>query len=1051
MAAELAQPGVEIIQEFRAVSPTILTPALVPCVVGVGKQVVDLLVSTGSGDSVLNTDAVVTMPGFFVAKAAVGATPVYAGLDGLSLVLAINNGPDVTVLFSDPTAVGLTPAAVVDQINTQFGTAGVTAAMAEVVGDGTTQWQLRTVGVGRFQFIDIRSTTDAAVATAFGIGLGRRYAGVDAYNQYATLVPQGAFPDPRNNLGELAIEASTIKAFIGLGAGGYRESLRDQAFLRNGEIHDIAATPEGGVDLVAAFPALVPAPGTADIVLKIDGGTAQSFDFGATPPTSWAELQTAMAGLVGATLSLGTGTPNGLIITTLTEGGMGSVEIVSGASVVALGLAVGSVAGASIAVVDDGDGDAYSSWVEFAGSVPENFSTSPSAAVVNGTVDLALLAYPAALAGKTLILSGGDQEQTITFSATIASAAAVISEINAVVAPAAGGKITASLDLVGPPTNRLVLTHASTGTDSAIHIVGGTAVTPLGLTAGTTRGNASKPEPGDELWIDGALVGTISEVAPGGNTDTLKIGVLQPISADIGRAWYIIAKNLPGTATRPTPDLVVDTNGDVLLKQEQLRDIKGDPVVNTGLIYISYEAVRKDVTALAESPGLLRFDDTTALEEALSPINTDNPLALGLYFALLNAPGVQVTGLGVDAISADAPYGTIEAFARAAEYLEGYEVYAIAPMTHDESVHQVFSTHVSAMSAPAMKGERVAVVNPEVPTSRLDTLVASGTDGSTVGSSGLQFDTVVSNLTALVQAAGISPLGTIPISAGLFLDIASDTKRYSIASIAGSVVTIRTTFAPGTNDDGFYATTKLNDPPLPSALVDEAFSVKVRGAALVTASGPDKEGIAETVAAASRVYGNRRLWRTFPDQCAATIEGLEQIIPGFYMTAGIAGMVGQLAPQQSFTNFPMTGYTRVIGSNDTYNVRQLNKMAGGGTWIIVQDAQGAPLSARMALTTDMTSIETRTDSITKVVDYTAKMLRTALRSFIGRFNITQGFLDALSSVIDGVGGMLVETGVLLGFHLNNIIQDEDNPDTVLVDCTLDPPYPCNYIRLTLVI
>ena len=30
------------------------------------------------------------------------------------------------------------------------------------------------------------------------------------------------------------------------------------------------------------------------------------------------------------------------------------------------------------------------------------------------------------------------------------------------------------------------------------------------------------------------------------------------------------------------------------------------------------------------------------------PITTDNPLGLGLYFALLNAPGIAVTGIGDD-------------------------------------------------------------------------------------------------------------------------------------------------------------------------------------------------------------------------------------------------------------------------------------------------------------------------------------------------------------------------------------------------------------------
>ena len=54
-------------------------------------------------------------------------------------------------------------------------------------------------------------------------------------------------------------------------------------------------------------------------------------------------------------------------------------------------------------------------------------------------------------------------------------------------------------------------------------------------------------------------------------------------------------------------------------------------------------------------------------------------------------------------------------------------------------------------------------------------------------------------------------------------------------------------------------------------------------------------------------------------------------------------------------------------------------------------------------------------------------------------------------MIQGLGGFLVDTGVLIGLTLNNIVQDEDARDTVLVDMTLDPPYPCNYIRLTLVV
>ncbi len=105
----------------------------------------------------------------------------------------------------------------------------------------------------------------------------------------------------------------------------------------------------------------------------------------------------------------------------------------------------------------------------------------------------------------------------------------------------------------------------------------------------------------------------------------------------------------------------------------------------------------------------------------------------------------------------------------------------------------------------------------------------------------------------------------------------------------------------------------------------------------------------------------------------------------------------------------------------------------------------------MALTTDVTSVETRTDSITRIVDFTAKFLRRGIRAFIGRYNITQPFLDTLGTVAQGLGAFLTNTGTLIGIDMQKLIQDETQPDALLGEFLLDVPYPCNYIRLTLVI
>ena len=333
-----------------------------------------------------------------------------------------------------------------------------------------------------------------------------------------------------------------------------------------------------------------------------------------------------------------------------------------------------------------------------------------------------------------------------------------------------------------------------------------------------------------------------------------------------------------------------------------------------------------------------------------------------------------------------------------------------------------------------------------MPGEGLPELALSGTDGDSTAISN-EFDTKVSSISADVLAAGVDPVGTIPVTEGLYLDIATDAKKYNISAISGTKVTIRVSFAPGENDDAFYSTDNL-----PDDLLSETFSINVRGSDLVDSNGdPDYQAISEAYQGLGATYLNRRVVMVAPEMVGASIDSVEQRIAGYYLCAAIAGMVGQQPPQQGFTNYPITGFTRPFGSNDVFTQRHMNIGAAGGTYWVTQEVAGGALTCRHQLTTDLTSIETRELSITKVVDFTAKFMRAGLRNFIGKFNITQPFLDTLSTVVQGQLSFLTESGVIVGGDLNNIIQDSDAPDTVLIDVTLDVPYPCNYVRLTLVI
>jgi hypothetical protein len=516
---------------------------------------------------------------------------------------------------------------------------------------------------------------------------------------------------------------------------------------------------------------------------------------------------------------------------------------------------------------------------------------------------------------------------------------------------------------------------------------------------------------------------------------------------------YTSGQTATGTG-RPNPDFMVDISGNVLIGAEILRNaVTGQPFGNSSAdLYIQYTGLRLDVSPRADNASLLSISDTETLQQVLSPLNESNPLGLAMFFQVINAPGIACKAMGVGDTSASEPNGTLLAYTEVAGFIQSEEVYAICPLTRDRTVFDMFREHVDFMSSAAQKGERILLQCPLDPTRAVDTVVASGLSAnSTATENQLVLD---SNPNQGLVDNGINPALTIDEDEDVYVEITvatgsiEEVRRYSVESVNGVLVTFRTTFSSGFNVDGFYTTTDLTE-----TIVNVDWSMKIRGEELLIpgSSLPDKDRIADTVAALNNAISNRRVTSLFPETVVATIEGSDQLIESFYAGAAMTGMIASNPPQQGFTNLPMVGFTGVKGSNDTFSTQQLNRMAGGGTYILVQDVEGGPLTSRHQLTTQLTSIETRELSITKVVDFVAKFMRAGLRNYIGTFNITQPFLDMLSTVIQGMLSFLEEGGVILGGDLNNLIQDKDNPDTVLVDITLDVPFPCNYIRLTLVI
>jgi hypothetical protein len=217
------------------------------------------------------------------------------------------------------------------------------------------------------------------------------------------------------------------------------------------------------------------------------------------------------------------------------------------------------------------------------------------------------------------------------------------------------------------------------------------------------------------------------------------------------------------------------------VKHKLVRNSSGAPISASLDTYVYYKALRQDVSPKAANPNIIRFEDTDDVENLIEPVTDDNPLAVGMWLAILNSARAVTYGLGIDAVSADQPYGTTSAFTRAFELLESKKVYAIAPLTNDSEIGALALSHVDAMRLPESKATRICMFASEFPTRGVNKVVGSGSDGNTDTSSPKKFDTGIANLSQLLVASGIDPTAGISADDGLYLDITQDAKHYNIS------------------------------------------------------------------------------------------------------------------------------------------------------------------------------------------------------------------------------------------------------------------------------
>jgi len=494
-----------------------------------------------------------------------------------------------------------------------------------------------------------------------------------------------------------------------------------------------------------------------------------------------------------------------------------------------------------------------------------------------------------------------------------------------------------------------------------------------------------------------------------GSQTTLTLdGIETGMTLDTTSVYVDLVMDKTGTQTHPVGSRLIISSGLTFNGNQVILPANADW---TGAsVYVGYRALRSDLG----TPML--FESLQDVVAELGDVSSLNPLGFAIAASLSNGNAATYAyGTGADDFAGVTNSGLASDWHTLARAdFESKEVYALAPVTYDESILSSYKTHVNSMSAPTEKRERIVIGGPKI--AWADSLNPSLNKATTA-------------LTMSTKAAAVSEKRVIYV----FPDVAFVRERRHISTLKGSYIN-------SLYENGYSTTVR--------AYLDQrvTFSATNTQTAYQGYSVRPAAGVGEEITDA--------LWLALKAHADETGD------PYFYayvpvpssvaLTPAVAGQIAGLAPQQPLTNLSVAGLSSVKFSSDWFTESQLNTIAQGGMYILKQSKPSSAIVCRHQLSTDMSSVEKREVSITKTVDYAAKFIRNTVSPFIGRYVINNSTLEMIGIAIKGAGEILVRDGILNGFELASIAQDTVSKDTVLVSISILPPYPVNYIKIDLI-
>lgn len=443
-----------------------------------------------------------------------------------------------------------------------------------------------------------------------------------------------------------------------------------------------------------------------------------------------------------------------------------------------------------------------------------------------------------------------------------------------------------------------------------------------------------------------------------------------------------------------------------------------------GKMYVEY---REWLPALVNEIGGIA--DISDIDDIPGPLDPDNPLKWAVSKAVANCNG---TGVRYTAINdPDSLSDWTDALGLGTERSD---LYSLVPLSTNRDVIDLFVAHVNAMSSPSRgKWRKVFVQLVAEPlealitaalTSDLDVALATIADDPDTSGSQYTIVTIDGTNTGFLEAG---------VQSGDLLY-----TNFSIDSVGAPIY------------DQFVVDEVINETSLrlltgPDAAVTVAQKFEVH-------HPRSKTELVTQLGEQAGTYGNRRVCAVWPD----TIGSAGRTYAGFHVCAALAGLAGGVVPHQHLTNIQISGFDDLTRTTKLFNASQLDDLAAYGVWIVTQDVDGNIIS-RDALTSDMSSLQAKTEMVVRNVDSISFVMRGRLVGYIGRSNVVPSALDQiridLVSAIEFLrsNGYTARLGSqLIDADIIELRQHLTQRDRVVIAIALNIPFPMNVIELHLI-